>query len=89
MGREGSIESQQKSDFFDLILCLTDEQIVFFLSGIFLAGGVNGSLDTGTASPPGFYNPLTNEYCNLPPMKQPRYGSTTNGFIACGGEDHI
>ena len=50
---------------------------------------MSGSLSEGTASPPGFYNPLANEYCNLPPMYQPRYGSTTTGFIACGGNDFM
>merc|ERR1712198_523019 len=54
--------------------------------GIFIAGG--GHYDDGfSPSPPGFYNPLTNEYCNLPPMSQPRYGSTTTDFIVCGGYD--
>jgi len=52
--------------------------------GIFIAGGADNNF---SPSPPGFYNPLTNEYCNLPPMSQPRYGSTTTGFIVCGGWD--
>jgi len=54
--------------------------------GIFIAGGADRD-DDFLPSPPGFYNPLTNEYCNLPPMSQPRYGSTTTGFIVCGGWD--
>merc|ERR1712198_696766 len=49
--------------------------------GIFLAGGTNDY----SASRPGFYNPFTNVYCDLPYMNQSRYGSTTTGFIACGG----
>jgi len=52
--------------------------------GIFIAGGADNNF---SPSPPGFYNPITNEYCNLPPMSQPRYGSTTTGFIVCGGWD--
>jgi len=51
--------------------------------GIFLAGG----LGNDGSSLPGFYNPLTNEYCNITQMNHPRYGSTTTGFIACGGYD--
>jgi len=60
--------------------------------GIFIAGGVNGSLYDGTASPPGFYNPLTNVYCDIHGYEygyQPRYSSTTTGFIVCGGNDVI
>merc|ERR1712131_77497 len=52
--------------------------------GIFIAGGADNNF---SPSPPGFYNPITNEYCNLPPMSQPRWGSTTTGFIVCGGWD--
>ena len=37
---------------------------------------------------PGFYNPLTNEYCSITTqMNTPRQSSTTTGFIACGGSD--
>jgi len=54
--------------------------------GIFLAGGRG---DSFAASLPGFYNPLTNEYCNITQMNHPRSGSTTTGFIACGGNDII
>jgi len=54
--------------------------------GIFIAGGADNNF---SPSPPGFYNPITNEYCNLPPMSQPRYGSTTTDFIVCGGYDII
>jgi len=53
--------------------------------GVFIASGVGDSW--GTASLPGFYNPVTNEYCDLPPMVKPRYGSTTTGFKVCGGND--
>jgi len=53
--------------------------------GIFIAGGAYYDGDF-SPSPPGFYNPITNEYCNLPPMSQPRKRSTTTGFIVCGGE---
>jgi len=55
--------------------------------GIFLAGGIVN--DWGAAFP-GFYNPLTNEYCNITThMNHPRHSSTTTGFIACGGSDLI
>jgi len=54
--------------------------------GIFLAGGTN---DDFSGSLPGFYNPLTNVYCNSPQMNYPRQSSTTTGFIACGGYDII
>jgi len=52
--------------------------------GIFIAGGAK-DYNNLSPSPPGFYNPFTNVYCDLPPMYQPRYGSTTTGFIVCGG----
>jgi len=54
--------------------------------GIFIAGGAK-DFENFSPSPPGFYNPFTNVYCDLPPMYQPRYGSTTTGFIVCGGFD--
>ena len=59
--------------------------IAFSLSGIFIAGGFGNDSTT----PPGFYNPLTNEYCNIPQMNQPRFGSTTTGLKVCGGYDLI
>jgi len=53
--------------------------------GIFLAGGIFDDWNWN-ASFPGFYNPLTNNYCNITThMNQPRQSSTTTGFIACGG----
>merc|ERR1712198_109177 len=57
--------------------------------GIFIAGGEAIYDYNLSPSPPGFYNPLTNVYCDLPPMYQPRFGSTTTGFIVCGGDDFI
>jgi len=54
--------------------------------GIFIAGGAK-DYNNLSPSPPGFYNPFTNVYCDLPPMYQPRYGSTTTGFIVCGGHE--
>jgi len=55
--------------------------------GIFLAGGI---VNDWRAAFPGFYNPLTNEYCNITThMNHPRQSSTTTGFIACGGYDVI
>ena len=77
---------------FESSFLIVREQIFFSLSGIFIAGGVNGSLYDGTASPPGFYNPLTNVYCDIHGYEygyQPRYSSTTTGFIVCGGNDVI
>jgi len=56
--------------------------------GIFIAGGNDyGDGLWGSQSSPGFYNPLTNEYCNIPQMTTIRYGSTTTGFMVCGGFD--
>jgi len=52
--------------------------------GIFIAGGTD---DGDFGSPPGFYNPLTNKYCDIPQMTQTRIGSTTTGFMVCGGRD--
>jgi len=53
--------------------------------GIFIAGG---RVDDTVAAFPGFYNPLTNEYCNIDiQMNYPRESSTTTDFIACGGLD--
>jgi len=56
--------------------------------GIFIAGGAYYDGDF-LPSPAGFYNPITNEYCNIPQMNQPRYASTTTNFIVCGGYDFI
>jgi len=55
--------------------------------GIFLAGGI---VEDYRAAFPGFYNPLTNKYCNITTqMNHPRESSTTTGFIACGGSEFI
>ena len=32
-----------------------------------------------------YYNPATNELCDIPPMLNQRYSSTTTGFTSCGG----
>ena len=78
-----------ESSFLFVFVNDVDEQIIFFLSGIFIAGGEAIYDYNLSPSPPGFYNPLTNVYCDLPPMYQPRFGSTTTGFIVCGGDDFI
>jgi len=63
--------------------CCNDES-PYCDQGIFIAGG----RDSYGAAVPGFYNPLTNEYCNIDiPMNYPRQSSTTTDFIACGGLD--
>ena len=32
-----------------------------------------------------YYNPATNELCDIPPMLNQRESSTTTGFTSCGG----
>jgi len=51
--------------------------------GIFLAGGVT-SQEYRTEA---FYNPVTNFFCEIPPMMYQRESSTTTGFTGCGGWD--
>ena len=34
-----------------------------------------------------YYNPATNELCDIPPMIYQRESSTTTGFTSCGGID--
>merc|ERR1712002_633164 len=52
--------------------------------GVFAAGGIG---DYG-ASLPLIYNPITNFVCELPQQNQPRYSSSTTGYISCGGYDY-
>merc|ERR1712002_175785 len=49
--------------------------------GVFAAGGLG---DYGTSLPL-IYNPITNMQCELPQQNQPRYSSSTTGYISCGG----
>jgi len=51
--------------------------------GIFLAGGVT-SQEYRTEA---YYNPMTNFFCEIPPMMYQRESSTTTGFTGCGGWD--
>jgi len=49
--------------------------------GIFIAGGITNQMYRTEA----YYNPATNELCDIPPMMYQRESSTTTGFTSCGG----
>ena len=49
--------------------------------GIFIAGGITNQMYRTEA----YYNPATNELCDIPPMLNQRESSTTTGFTSCGG----
>jgi len=51
--------------------------------GIFIAGGITNQMYRTEA----YYNPATNELCDIPPMLNQRESSTTTGFTSCGGEN--
>ena len=49
---------------------------------MFVAGGIT---DQATKAA-GFYNPLTNNFCHLPPLTPARSRHTVTGLTACGGQ---